>query len=184
MQLFTPLNLRRQARMLANHMPIGRVWSSVFEEDTNLGKLVKGLSVEFYRLQLQTENISNEFNLNKVNELIAEWEKSVGIPDTCFSSNNSLEIRRKQVLAKFSNYSGVQTDADFIRVAALFGYVIEIEHPGPANTMTVKIISYPDSEVGFPLEFPIPFTSGGTSLLQCIFNSLAPATDEVVFVPE
>lgn len=204
MNLFNPLDIDLQGKMLANHLPVGRVWSSGFDVNSNLGKLIRGLGIEFYRLQLQTQNISTEMDINKTTELIQEWERSVGIPDDCFGINVDIDDRRIQVLQKFSNFGGVQKAEDFVRVALIFGFDIKVTPTGgelgmfplsfpiplfdsarsATHTIFVEILNYSGSDLEFPLEFPIEFSDGGTSFLKCIFDVLAPANVQVVFVPE
>ena len=148
--------------------------------------------------------IKAELNINKTNQLILDWERSVGIPDNCFSNTGNIAQRRANVLQKFSNFGGVQKEEDFVRVAEFYGFDINITPPGGAigsypltfpitffdsmrsatHTIFVEILNYSDSDVGFPLEFPLQFSDGGTSFLQCIFDVLAPANVQVIFVPE
>ena len=186
--------------MLAQHMPVGRVWSSSFDGSSNLGKLIRGLAVEYYRLELLIETGATQADIDKTDPLLEEWEQSVGLPDSCFAINLSITERRKQVLAKFSKFGGVQTSADFIRVAALFGIAIEQIIPGveygafpllfpatffddaesAAHTMFIQVKGNIEGDEFFPLPFPLPFTRGGLTFLQCIFNKLAPANVNVV----
>ena len=199
--LFSPANVDDQAYMLASHLPLGRVWTAAFDDNTNLGKLVKGLSVEFYMLAvLIAEIINKELDINQTESLLLDWEESVGIPDTCFSTNTSLANRRLQVLQKFSNFGGVQKAEDFVRVAAVFGFNITVTPGGVSglfplvfplqfyasskeatHTIIVKFVDFPVGE-SFPLEFPLPFSKGAQGFLQCIFNKLAPANVQVLFI--
>lgn len=193
-----------QALMLARHMPTGKLWEAVFNNDKNLGKLVAGLAVEYYRLSVLIKKVETEMDINQINDLILEWEKSVGIPDDCFSINTDLATRRLQVLGKFSNFSGVQKAEDFERVAAIFGFTVTVAPASVAFATPVLfplgfpiiffnsikavrhtiVVNYPDggqSEVVFPLAFPIPFQTDATAFLRCIFEVLAPANVEVIF---
>lgn len=199
--LFDPYSLDENATMLARHLPKGRVWSSGFDQDSNIGKLIKGLSIEFYRLEVLTKKISDETDIIKTDELLTDWEKSVGIPDNCFDTTPNIEDRREQIRQKLSNFGGVQKAEDFIRVAALFGFDVEISViPGSTvgmfplvfpvmffdstrsvtHTIFILITNSVEGDEFFPLEFPLPFSSGGTTFLQCIFNVLAPANVQVI----
>ena len=40
------------------------------------------------------------------------------------------------------------------------------------------------TESSFPIPFPIPFSTGGKTFLQCIFDALAPANVKVVIINE
>lgn len=202
--LFNPYSVDDNSLMLAHHLPKGRLWSSGFDINSNIGKLIRGLCVEFYRLEVLTKSISDEIDVNLADELLPDWEKSVGIPDDCFNTQTTIAERRNQVLLKLGNFGGVQKAEDFVRVAALFGFDIKIIPPGgelgtfplifpipffdsarsATHTIFVQILDYDGSDIEFPLEFPIEFSSGGTSFLKCIFEVLAPANVQVVFVPE
>lgn len=200
LNLFNPINVDDQAAMLAYHLPIGRIWSAAFDPDSNLGKLIRGLAIEFYRLEVLTQKIATELDINQIDELILEWEKSVGIPDACFSINTDLEARRLQVLQKFSNFGGVQKASDFVRVAAVFGYNVSVTTASPdylfplefpilffgsvrevTHTLLVAFIDNPSGETFFPLDFPLPFQAGAQAFLQCIFDVLAPANVRILF---
>lgn len=201
LSLFDPFDIINQALMLAKHLPVGRVWSAGFNPDSNLGKLIKGLAIEFYRLEVLTQKISAEFDINQTNELLLEWEKSVGIPDDCFSTNTSLEQRRLQVLEKFSNFGGVQKAEDFERVAAVFGYTVTVIPASTTVSYPLFPLTFPLSfnesmtmvrhtvyiqytgpmAEFFPLEFPIPFQIPIEPFLSCIFDKLAPANVKIIF---
>lgn len=201
--LFNPYSINDNAIMLAGHLPKGRVWSSGFDNNSNLGKLIRGLGVEFYRLEVLTKKISDEIDVNFADELLPDWEASVGIPDDCFVTNTTVAERRKQVLAKLGNFGGVQKAEDFIRVGELFGFdvrIIQGNNPGlfpmsfpftffensrsATHTIFVEIIAYEQSDVDFPLSFPLPFSSGGSTFLKCIFEVLAQANVNVIFLPD
>lgn len=203
LSLFNPYEIDAQAMLLASHLPVGRVWQKAFKPDSNIGMFIRGLAVEFYRLQILSQRVQINMDINRADELLVEWEKSVGLPDSCFDTDVSIERRRLQVEQKFSKFGGVQTSEDFIRVAALFGYNIEI-YPGAAvgtfplqfpivffdstlsatHTIFIVILGDLSGDSDFPLPFPIPFSTGGSAFLKCIFSKLAPANVNVVVINE
>lgn len=203
LSLFDPYTVDENQFLLAQHLPIGRAWQRGFDVNSNLGKYLLGLALEFYRFQVLAKHVQINMDLSKVNDLLIEWEKSVGLPDSCFSTNVSIDERRKQVVAKFSKFGGVQTADDFIRVAALFGFSIDI-YPGlsvggfplqfpivffsstleASHTIFIVIMGGTSGDSFFPLPFPIPFSSGGSTFLRCILTKLAPANCNVVVINE
>jgi len=203
LSVFNPYDIDDQAFLLASHLPIGRVWQQGFSADSNIGKFLRGLAYEYYRFQVLARKVSIEMDIREANELLIEWEKSVGLPDSCFSTQISDDERRKQIEAKFSKFGGVQTREDFIRVAALFGYSIEIfsgmevgafpltfpiffftSSTDAGHTIIIVLLgSYSGSDY-FALPFPIPFGIGGSSFLQCIFRKLAPANCQILVINE
>lgn len=172
-------------------MPQGRLWEACFLKDSNLGLLIKTLAIEYYRLQLLIEKFSTETDIRQTIDLVEEWEKSVGIPNACFTVKGiEIETRRKQIEAVFSNFGGVQLAEDFERVGLFFDYTINCK---PGSDITSG--SYTDEEKThmilieitsgvsgdfFPFTFPFTFGVSGATFLQCIFDMLAPANVEVL----
>lgn len=61
-------------------------------------------------------------------ELLADWELSLGLPDACAPAAQTLDQRRRAVAARLSEVGG-QSRAYFIALAALRGYAISITEP-------------------------------------------------------
>jgi len=203
MSLFDPIELEEHLYLLASHLPSGRALQKAFDAQDNLGKLLLGIAAEFQRFQYLEKKLYDEMDINQTDELISDWETSVGIPDDCLDNSVDIETRRKQVLQKFTKYGGVQTAADFIRVAAFFGFDIAVT-PGVAvstfalsfpivfidgqkeasHTIFITILNDESVNSSFILPFPLPFSTGGKQFLQCIFDSLAPANVNVLIVNE
>jgi hypothetical protein len=203
-QLFDPIPVAEQQFLLASHLPQGRFWELAFDTNDNFGKLFLGLAVEFYRFQVLERKLFDEMDIEKADELLIDWEKSVGLPDACFETVGvTVEQRKLQVLQKFSKFQGVQKKEDFIRVASVFGFDINIltgtavatfplEFPivfssstkAAKHTLFIILLDNPETNADFPLPFPIPFSTGGRQFLQCIFEALAPANVEVIIKNE
>ncbi|HID70725.1 MAG TPA: DUF2313 domain-containing protein, partial [Desulfobacterales bacterium] len=88
--IFENLDIDKQSTLLASHLPVGRVWEQAFSGDSNIGKLIAGLAVEFYRIELQTGRIASEIDVHEADQLLEDWEKSVGIPNFYFNTNTSI----------------------------------------------------------------------------------------------
>lgn len=203
--LFNPYSVDENALLLAAHLPIGRAWERGFSPDSNLGKFLRGLAAEFYRMEVLSSDIVREMDINQTNDLLVEWEKSVGIPDECFIQldTKTLAERRNAVLLKFSKFGGVQTPEDFERVALSFGITCNVysgasvsglmfplsfpiifmssysSYLEASHTIIVEITGTYTTSYTFALPFPIPFSTGPQTFLQCIFRKLAPANVEV-----
>lgn len=193
---FTPAE--NQAKRLADHWPKGLLWANKYNTSSNLGKIAVAVAAEFLRQETFTETLSKELDINQTIDLIERWEESVGIPDGCFSTDEDLNTRRLQILQKLISYGGVQTESDFIDVAALFGFIISVSRPGEetvfplgfpisffgggsGSSRNTIFIQLPLSEFIFPLPFPLKFSASSGIVLECIFKALVPITTDVIF---
>lgn len=187
---------------LANYMPGGRLFEAKNITDSNMRKLLGSLAFTILQLELDMQKLADEMDIQRTNFLIEEWEKVVGIPDTCFRPTPStpIDMRRKWVIVKLTLMNTTTAD-DWIYLAAYLGVTIEIrygveysEFPlavpfvlasgllASRYTMVIiveNVIAYGDM---FPL--PVPFTIGtnSTQLLQCIFSKIKPADVRLVFI--
>jgi len=201
--IFNPLTVDENAIMIANHMPLGRLWSQKINPNSNLGLLIRGLAYEFYRIDLKIQEVSKEIDVNQTIALIEQWERSVGIPSSCIQNPNdfTLQYRRDLVLFKLTNFGGIQTSEDFINLASIFGYDIEVisgvdisvfplkfpivfspNRRTSSHTIYIRFLSGGVTGNTFPLPFPIPFTTGGEVFLKCILEQLAPANTQIKFI--
>lgn len=199
-QLLKALSEIDSGRMLAYHMPVGRAWSRSFDRTSNLGMLVAGMAVEYYRLGVMSEKISVEMDVDTTVEMLSEWEQSVGIPNACLRNNGDIDTRRRNVKALLTNFGGVQTVDDFRQLASFFGYSVQIL-PGvdrggfpmkfpftlfssskAAKFSLLVTLDAVSGDFYFPLPFPIPLSRGGTTFLECIFSLVAPANVKIIAV--
>jgi uncharacterized protein YmfQ (DUF2313 family) len=124
--MFKPIPSKDHAFIMAKHFPTGKAWSAVFNDDSNIGKLISGLSKELYRMESITQTIADEMNLNKVSQMLSDWEISCGIPDDCLRIDDPRIARNLQVKGKFANFGGIQIKTDYVRLAADFGFDIDV----------------------------------------------------------
>lgn len=194
---FSAKDTQTQQRMLARHLPQGKVWENKFNTDSNLGKLLLGLASEYYRLSLLIEDVLDETDINQTNQLITEWQESVGIPCDCISSEGDLEDQRRDVLLKLTNFGGIQTAEDFVDLAALYGFSAIVSNGYGRGVFPLDfrlsffgdlkaavhtiIVNLAERREVFPLDFPIQFTSSVTGIVECLFRKLAPANCQLIF---
>ena len=170
---------------------------------SNLYKMFMGLAGEFHRVDALFQSVWDGTNILTTNDpdYMALWEGAVGLPDHCFNQTASLSIdeRRNQVLIKLRSL-GVLTEQDFIDLAALFGYTVEISNGteygvfpmtfpftffnnvGQARfTMIVNMPTSLAPTSVFPMTLPFTLSDGGGSILECLFRELKPANTIIVF---
>jgi len=200
---FKTTSLNDHYFLLASHLPPGEGFEKSFDSNDDLGKLFKAMAIEHRRFQFSTENLLDELDINQTDKLINEWEKSVGIPNSCFSTNESKAKRQLQILQVYTKFGGVQIASDFKRVALVFGIDVNVEtgvseasfplkfpigfldsKKTATHTIFIEIIPLQQTGPIFPLPFPLPFNTNDKAFLQCIFDKLAPANVKVIIIYE
>lgn len=112
--------------------PPGAAWGSPDGQavplSTNLAKFTRVLVSPFEWLYARAFRLALEANTQTVSELLPDWERDHGLPERCFTGEQTASQRlttlRRKVLAE-----PLAHPEDFVRVAADFGFTIEIEEP-------------------------------------------------------
>lgn len=196
MNQFTPLPIEQQGQKISEFLPVGKAWDAATDGDRNLGKLLQALGRELYRLEVAIELLSIELDINRTNQLIRDWEISVGIPDSCFDGAGDLKSRRLAVLTKIQNIR-LQTAEDFENLALTFGQVVRVsggaDHgvfpllfpiiffPSAKTARFTMIVDSESNRSVFPLPFPLQFSAGVNGIIECLFTKLKPANCNILF---
>lgn len=165
-------------------------------DNSNFRKLLSSFSHEFTRVEEKIQEFVDEYYPPDTSNLIVQWEKALGIPDSCFKvENRTLEFRRKQVIAKLA-LMNLTTADDFVALAEFFGVRVKIFNGATfANffpftfpmeffldaksakfTMIVLFVDIIRPSNIFPLTFPITFEEDSLAqFIICLFNRLKPA---------
>lgn len=193
---FLPNSVEVNTQLLAMYLPSGKMYEAKNKPDTVFYKLLFAVSKEFTRVQEKIYEVTMEYDINTTKELISEWEKWLGIPDDCFTNTVSLEQRRKQCKAKLGQMN-LQTEGDYIQLAANFGYDIEILHgvdyaifpmkfpillgsiKEAKFTMIVKFLNVNKPSNVFPITFPFVFQA--PNIVECLFNHLKPTYVRIIY---
>ncbi len=112
--------------------PPGAAWGSpdgqAVSLSTSLAKFTRVLLSPFEWLYARAFRLAQESSVQTVSELLPDWEAEYGLPERCFTGEQSTSQRltalRRKVMAE-----PLSSPEDFIRVAADFGFTIEIEEP-------------------------------------------------------
>lgn len=110
-----------QLRLL---FPRGRAWPEargpVWEQ------LLRSLAVELTRIDGRLADLLVESDPRTAAETLEDYERVLGLPDPCFGGGETIEERRKMVVA-LTLMQGGQSPEYFVALAALFGFDIEVE---------------------------------------------------------
>ena len=88
-------SISKHADSIADYLPGGKLFESARITDTNFRKLLIGLAKELFNAEGYLKIVSNEYDINTTTLLIEEWESALGIPDTCFAADGTIEERRR-----------------------------------------------------------------------------------------
>lgn len=117
------LDTTAYARGLRALLPPGPAWQA--GEGSVLFKLLLGFAEELARLDRRVNDLLNEMDPRTTSELLAEWERALGIPDLSVSYARDFNQRRATVYGAITAAGG-QSEAFFIDLALRMGFVITI----------------------------------------------------------
>jgi uncharacterized protein YmfQ (DUF2313 family) len=171
---------------LSEHLPQGRAWASKNIPTTNLHKLIRSMAASFNRVQQQIELLSTEFNIPLTNDLLPDWEKSVGLPDDCQGIGQALAERRENVISRLRRLP-IVTVADFEALGEeLSGEPVtvvpgtDIDNPLNRHSRFKLFVQFPNQIDGFVYDFEVPFGNFRSDIVQCVFEKIVPANVIVV----
>ena len=196
--LITQHTIEKHADALANYLPGGRLFEAGKVSGTKLRSVLLGLAKEFSTAEGYLKTISNEYDINTTTLFINEWESAVGIPDSCFKGDGTIEQRRSHVLVKLASL-GIQTEEDFEELGSIIGIAIVVT-PGfevsgvfpmtfpfiffdtiAESRFTIVVDFTVEAASKFTLTFPFTFGSDEIAILECLFLKLKPANCNILF---
>lgn len=182
-------------RQLAANLPDGLAWQAKNLPGTNTYAQVSACAAEFREIQLQIETLAREFDVRLTEQLLPDWEKSCGLPEECLGELASLEDRRNAVIlrlrkipfVKAEEYEALAFDLTGLDVTVTPGAEIELfplDFPcvfSSGNSYFKLYVYFNDTFGGFPYSFPLPFLTGPSNIVECVFEQIAPANVLLVF---
>lgn len=190
------------AQVLRQLLPRGAAWD--FAPDGTFARLLEALAAEFARIDARTIELLDEADPRTALETLVDWERVAGLPDACAGEPDNVRERQIALVQKLTSIAG-QRPADFIDLAALIGFEIDIEEHRPlrvgfragdackdeawafAWTVTVQpfdgagrpVLSIAHFKVGDPVGTRV--RGFGALDLECIIRRAAPAHTNVIF---
>jgi len=177
-------------------MPRGRVWPK--ESDATQTKALSGLVQVYARTNARANNLLVDAFPASTEELLPEWEATLGLPDPCAGVSPTIQQRQAQVLARFIAQGG-QSVAYFTQIAATLGYTITITQFAPfrfgqstfgtplystawAFAWQVNAPTFSVQKFKFGVDvFGEPFAFWSNNVLQCELQRYAPAHTYLLF---
>ena len=144
LRYFQPKSVEDQTRLLASHLPSGRVWNS--KTGRNLWKLVNVMAYGLNELWRLIYLLLTEFRIETSVSFLEYWEESLGITT---DETLSLDERRKNVKAQLRKITVVSKEEWEEVLSTALGKDVSV-YPARDIDMT-------DARFTFPYTFPIYF---------------------------
>jgi uncharacterized protein YmfQ (DUF2313 family) len=159
-------------------LPRGRVWRT--DAAATIPQVLLALAPTYTRSTAAARQVLVDANPDTTQNLLREWEESLGLPDPCTPLNPSLEQRAAAVRAKFAA-RGALNIPYFITLAAALGYVITITEFRPFSAdMPCELPDY-DPYWAFVWQVNVP---GATTFYFSADESAADDPLETIDAPE
>lgn len=175
-------------------LPQGPAWPR--DAGATLTKLLRAMADELARVDSRAGQLIDETDPRTTNELLADWERVAGLPDSCVTAAQSTAQRRAALHAKLTTLGG-QSTAYFIALAASLGYTVtitefeqhtvvdDVEHPLYSHPWQFAWqINAPQDTVGtlsVTDTVADPLAWWGNELLECVIRRIKPAHTHVLF---
>lgn len=178
-------------------LPPGRAFPR--ERGTTLDALLSAMSQELARIDERIDRLPSEALPSTTSELLADWERVAGLPDSCSGLlSDTMQGRRSDLVSKLVSRGG-QSAAYFIEVAAALGFEVIIEEFRPFQagwSAAGDALTNGDWRFTWRVRAPevtvVPFRAGqsaageplrvwGNEGLECRMRKYAPAHTNVIF---
>lgn len=190
------MDLNKYTSMFKDLLPVGLAWPR--QEPTKLTQTIECYAIEAQRVDERVADLLRESYPLTCAELLPEWEKMTGLPESCSNVTQTFQQRREAVHRKLSSIGG-QSVNFYINAAAQIGYEITITEFRPfrvgenaagdpvngedwANTCqvnapetTIREFRAGEGTAGEPLR------NWGNELLECVITRIKPAHTIVLF---
>jgi len=175
-------------------LPRGRAWPRSL--GSTLVKVLGTLMPQAARFGVAAQGIVVDTFPGSTTAILAEWQKTLGLPDPCLGLDPTIELQRAQVVARLGD-SGGSSIAYYIAFAKALGTPITITEFAPsrfgkkfgstfggdawAYAWRVEIPSLPIAYRKFGDVFGEPFATWGSSAAQCEILQRKPAHTVLIF---
>ncbi len=161
-------------------LPTGPAWPAM-QTDNDFTRLLDALAEELARVDGRAQNLLEEVFPNTTVELITDWERVAGLPDSCTGVLSLLQQRRNALMGVLTIERSLSKQF-FIDIAARLGFSITI-------TETLDFVWQVNAALdGDAIYFRVgsstiggPLVQSDNGLLECVMTALKPAHTTVTF---
>lgn len=110
----------RYREQLQGLLPRGAAWTR--EPGAVLTNVLDALAQEFARVDVRADNLLDEIDKRTTNELLPDFERVYGLPESCVTGSLTTDQRRNALVSKATGLGG-QSPAYILSVLERLGYV-------------------------------------------------------------
>lgn len=181
-------------RQLQALLPPGPAWPRDLQ--SLLSEILDAFAEEYSLVDQRIEDLLDEADPRTTLELLSDWERVAGLPDTCTGPLSSVAARRDALVARLTQLGG-QSRQYFIDLAAALGYTITITEFRPYTVgsqvndplcseewrFVWQVNAAQDTVRKFRVTSGVDeaLASWGNTLLECAISRLKPAHTIVQF---
>jgi uncharacterized protein YmfQ (DUF2313 family) len=190
--IFTAPDKNTTAQQFATSLPDGRAWANKNISGSNVRKLINSVSVPFNLFEQLVQTMDEQFRIHQTYDLINEWEKSVGIPDSCLWESDTLDKRREMVITRLrkkplvtlgdiqqfvNNLFPTVTIEIFPGLDYYtFEYGFEVPFLGAVNERFILVVNIYSGGETFEYDLELPFVGGpDTDKFRCVLEKIVPS---------
>ncbi|MBJ7553153.1 YmfQ family protein [Marinomonas spartinae] len=175
-------------------LPRGNAWAKV--PDSQLGRLMAGISEELARVDQRALDVLKESHPSQAYETFAQWEAEYGLPDPCSGVDPSYQERLAALLQSY-RMKGSQSREFLIEIAAIMGYQITITEYQTARygqpygslyggedwafTWQINAAQYSPKTRHYGDPWGDRYRTWSNQRLECVFNRLKQAHTHIIF---
>lgn len=111
-------------------LPTGRAWPR--EGDSTLMQMLGAWADGLARVDGRAADLIEESDPRTTLEMLADWERLLGLPDSCFGAPDNIAERRVAIAQRLSAVGG-QSRAYFTALASSLGYAVVIDELAAAR---------------------------------------------------
>ncbi|HAX5206072.1 TPA: YmfQ family protein [Escherichia coli] len=176
------VTLKPYQRALLQLLPDGLAWDK--RPEGILAALCLGLSHSTARVAWTGEQMLAERFPETARLLLDDWEAFLGLPE-CDMTGATIQERQRYAGNKYRMKPSLNREF-YIRLAALFGYVIDIQPSPESQWISIVTVSsdtgYRNMNVLDDILTPLRIYEGGA--LECILSRYKPAWQTFIYVYE
>ena len=174
-------------RSLQALLPQGLAWTR--EDDANLTLLLLAFADEFARVDARAMALVDEADPRTTFELLADWERVAGLPDSCVVVEQNIAQRRAALVARLTTVGGQTAANGYTITSSEYDFLFDV-----TDLVDALVYGYP-WQFAFNVQsallgvFELSVSDGVSDALatwsntgiECIINRYKPAHTLAVF---